>query len=215
MAYSKPTPTAAAAASKAAPANETNAHQTPDGNKVTEMVDESTAHRKPGEEIITEPAPQDAPSSVNGKVVPEARVPEVLAETQVGKEAAPTVVVSGPPAAEGSSDAAASRTVEIVMPTPAGEIFSHSVWNQSVSPLLQYSLEASPEGIRKRKVAGESTPQNRPTSSGSDIVSARAPRNIMHTFWRAFFFGWLGRVGHFFGGMFNRKKKRSDGGTAS
>lgn len=197
---------------KAVLADEITTHHTPDGAKVTEMVDESTAHRKPGEEIITEPAPQDAPSPVSGKIVPETKAPEVLAEAHVGEEAAPTVVVSGP-AAEGS-DSAAGRTVEIVKPTPAGEIFSHSVWNESVSPFLQYSLEASPEGIRKRKVAGESAPQNRPTSSGSDIVSARAPRNIMHTFWRAFFFGWLGRVGHFFGGMFSRKQKRNDSASS-
>lgn len=187
--------------------DETGTHSTLDRTKVTEFVDESTAHRKSDEEMITEPAPQTMPSPIHGEIVTEAEVPK-LVEFNVSEEA-PTVIVSSPTEEPIGQP---GRTVEIVKPTPPGEIFSHSVWNESVSPLLQYSLENLPEGIRKRRAPGDSSPQHRPTSSGSDIVSARTHRNIMHTFWQVFFFGWLGGVGRFFGGMFNRKKR---GGAAT
>ncbi|KAA8895071.1 hypothetical protein FN846DRAFT_362438 [Sphaerosporella brunnea] len=186
--------------------DETATHKKPDGSKVTEAVDESTAHKAVGEELITEPAPQ--PASSIGEIVAEVEAPKVLAESQASEGAAPTVVVSPPVAEEDSKQQ--GRTVEIVQPSPAGEIFANSVWNQSVSPFLQYSLENSPEGIRKRQNAQLGTPpqdQPRPTSSGSDIVSARTHRNIMHNFWQLFFFGWLGGVGRFFSGVFSKKKK--------
>jgi hypothetical protein len=196
--------------------DETTLHKKVDDAKVTEAVDESTAHKTAGEEVITEPAPQSAPSPVHGEVVPEAEVLKVLEESHASEASVPTVVVSPSATEQGAA--------EIVQPTPAaaaGEIFANSVWNHSVSPFLQYSLENTAEGIRKRHLA---TPQvdpqqQRPGSSGSDIVSARTHRNIMHNFWQLFFFGWLGGVGRFFGGIFSKKRKdraaARSGGSAS
>jgi hypothetical protein len=198
--------------------DETTLHKKVDDAKLTKAVDESTAHKTAGEELITEPAPQSAPSPVHGEVVPEAEVPKVLEASHASEAAVPTVVVS-PSATEQGSGAA-----KIVQPTPvaaAGEIFANSVWNHSVSPFLQYSLENTAEGIRKRHLA---TPQvdpqqQRPGSSGSDMVSTRTHRNLMHNFWQLFFFGWLGGVGRFFGGMFSKKRKdraaSRTGGSAS
>jgi hypothetical protein len=191
--------------------DESVVHHAPHGSKVTEAVDESTVHRKAGEELITEPAPQAASSAIHGDIVPESEVPKIIEESKTSDAAAP-IVIASPPADEASSSSAATRTVEVVKPNPSGELFAHSVWNQSVSPLLQYSLENTSEGIRQRKAAGTSTPQNRPTSSGSDIVSARTHRNIMQTFWQVFFFGWLGGVGRFFGSIFQKKKKNGAAG---
>jgi hypothetical protein len=173
---------------------------------VTKMVDESTANKGFAEEIITEPALQTAHQDVGVKVVSEEEVAEIAeaSEARAGDGSPPTVVVSSPGADAGKQP---GRTVEIVQPTPTGEIFSHPVWNQSVSPFLQYSLESSPEGIRKRKDTSPGQ-ERRPTSSGSDIISTRN-RNIMATFWHVFFFGWLGGVGRFLSGIFSSKKKKS------
>lgn len=186
--------------------------------KVTETVDESTAHRKADEEIITEPAPQKSSTSVHGSIVAEEEVPKILAENDVAADPAPTVIVSSPVVEDVA--AASGRTVEIIQPTPAGEIFANSVWNHSVSPFLHFSLETSSEGVRQRNVPegakGSSQQQQpRPASSGSDIVSTRAHRNIMNTFWQVFFFGWLGGVGRFFGGMFGKRRKEKKANKAA
>jgi hypothetical protein len=173
------------------------------------MVDESTAHKKPDEEMITEPAPQTAPSPVHSKTVPESEAPTPQDKSKAPESGAPDIVVSSE-----QQDGQEAPTVEVVKPTPesgatneAGEqLFAHSVWNQSVSPLLQYSLENTPEGIRQRR---REQSQGRPTSRGSDTVSKRN-RNIMNTFLHVFLFGWLGGVGRFFGGMFAGSKKRNE-----
>lgn len=174
--------------------------------KVTEYVDESTAQKKPEEELITEPAPQRADTGLHGKTVAADEVPEVTKEAAAHPEAAPTVIVSSPT----GEDTSAEPAVEIVKPTPQeGEIFSNSVWNHSVSPFLQYSIENSPEGIRQRRSPADLNPsQDRPHSAGSDVVSSKRHRNIMNTFWSMFLFGWLGGVGRFFGGVFGKKGSR-------
>ena len=187
--------------------DETVSHKKPDASPVTKAVDESTAHRSAGEELITEPAPQAPPSSVHGEIIPEADVPKILLDTKATQGATPTVMVSSPVTPE--DDGQSARTVEIVQPTPAGEIFTGPVWNQSVSPFLQYSLENSPEGIRQRKGLAAPSTHERPASSGSDIVSARGNHNIMRNFWQVFFFGWIGGMGRFFSGFFGRKKEKS------
>ena len=193
-------------------ADETGLHKKPDASPVTKAVDESTAHRAAGEELITEPAPQASSSPIHGEIAPETEVPKLLPGSKTVQRATPTVVVS-PVAEEGAGQAA--RTIEIVQPTPAGEIFTSPVWNQSVSPFLQYSLENSPEGIRPRKGLGAPSTHERPASSGSDIVSARSHRNIMHNFWQVFFFNWFGGVGRYFAGVFGRKKKEKTAARAA
>lgn len=151
---------------------------------VTKLVDESTVNKDFAEEIITEPTPQTAHQDVGAKVVSveEAAEAAEASEGRAGDGSPPTVVVSSPVTDAGKQP---SRTVEIVQPTPT---------------------ESSPEGIRKRK--DTSPGRERPTSSGSDIISTRN-RNIMATFWHVFFFGWLGGVGRFLSGIFSSKKKKS------
>ncbi|KAI5781258.1 hypothetical protein EDC01DRAFT_250813 [Geopyxis carbonaria] len=180
----------------------------PSIQKVTELVDESTAHKKPNEEMITEPAPQPSDSGVHGTTVAEEAVPKVTEQAKAADNLPPTVIVSSP-AVEETADAEPGRTVEIIRPTPApqGEIFSHAVWNESVSPLLQYTLETTPEGIRRRNITGD----NRPRSSGSDVVSSKHHRNFLFSFWHVFTLGWLGGVGRFFGGMFTSKRHGTPG----
>jgi hypothetical protein len=193
--------------------DETVLHKKPDASPVTKAVDESTAHRSAGEELITEPTPQASPSSVYGEIIPEAKVPKILLDNKSTQGATPMVVVSSPVAPEDDSQTA--RTAEIVQPTPAGEIFTSPVWNQSVSPFLQYSLENSPEGIRQRKGLAPASTHERPASSGSDIVSARANRNIMNHFWQVFFFGWIGPMGRFFTSIFGKKKEKNAAAAAA
>jgi len=167
-------------------------HKKPDASPVTKAVDESTAHRSAGAELITEPAPQASPSSVHGEIIPEADVPKILLDTKSTQGVTPTVVVSSPDAPE--DDGQSARTVEIVQPTPA---------------------ENSPEGIRQRKGLAAPSTHERPASSGSDIVSARGNRNIMHNFWQVFFFNWIGGVGRFFSGFFGRKKEKNTAKAAA
>lgn len=174
----------------------------PATQKVTELIDESTSHRKPGEEVITEPAPQPSEASLHGVTVPESEAP--VSSTP---DTPPTVVVSSP-SAENPGDAAQDRTVEIVEPSPPeqGEIYSHSVWNQSVSPLLQLSLEQQPEGgVRRRKPQEGADDAKRPGTAGSDVVSAKHHRNFLATFWNVFIFSWLGGAGRFFTGLFGKR----------
>jgi hypothetical protein len=174
----------------------------PSDQTVAEIVDEST-NKAVGKEMLADPATQSASSAIHGVSAPGV-IPKVLKQPVASGGSAPTVVVS-PPDVD-PNDNATNPTVETIEPTPSGEIFSHPVWNQSVSPLLQYSLEPTSGGIKKRNTSNPS--QDRPASSGSDIVSTRRHnRNIMNTFWHIFFFGWLGGVGRFFGGIFGSKRK--------
>ena len=152
---------------------------------------------------------QNSPSPAYGVAVLEADVPEITKAADASK--APAIVISSPPGSPAKGD--------VTEPTPevmfdegsanrareSGEIFAHPVWNESVGPLLQYTLENTPEGVRKRKIPGGEA--SRPTSSGTDTVSTRHHRNVMNTFWHVLFFGWLGGFGRFFGGMFSKSKK--------
>lgn len=168
-----------------------------------------------GDEVILEPTLQNAPSSVHGLVAPE-EVPKALKDTEASET--PAIVVSAPP-----NPATGSGTAEVIQPSSSevafneasankaresGEIFAHPVWNQSVSPLLQYSLENTPEGVRKRRATGAGGEVSRPTSSGADTVSTRHHRNIMDGFWHVVLFGWLRGFGRFFGGIFSKSKSR-------
>lgn len=189
---------------------------------LTISIDESTSHRSEDSELITEPAPQpsSSPVAVHGEIVPEAFAPH-----STPKDQPPTVVVSDEDPAEQDV-----RTVEVVEPTPAtgdatqqgeNQIFSHDVWNQSVSPLLQLSMETGSDGnLRQRKNAdvnnvGSQGEISRPGTSGSDVVSQRRQRNLMATFWSVFMFSWLGGVGRFFTGIFGKKKGKKPAANGS
>ncbi|RPA93204.1 hypothetical protein L873DRAFT_1793828 [Choiromyces venosus 120613-1] len=183
------------------------------------MVSQSVGKSMPdnGDEVIAEPAPQNAPSAVHGVMVPDELVTKVMKDAETSET--PAIVVSGPP-----NPITGSGTSEVIQPSSSevafdeasankaresGEIFAHPVWNESVSPLLQYSLENTPEGVRKRRVPGSGGELSRPTSSGTDnISSTRHHRNIMNGFWHVVLFGWLGGFGRFFGGMFSKSKSR-------
>jgi len=156
-----------------------------ESQKVTEMVDESTAHKKPDEEMITEPAPQTAPSPVNGKTMPESEAPTSQDKSKASESGAPDIVVSSE-----QEDGEEAPTVEVVKPTPESGATNEA--------------ENTPEGIRQRR---REQSQGRPISSGSDTMSKRTHRNIMNTFLNVLLFGWLGGVGRFFGGMFGSKKR--------
>ncbi|RPB26457.1 hypothetical protein L211DRAFT_677768 [Terfezia boudieri ATCC MYA-4762] len=47
--------------------------------------------------------------------------------------------------------------------------------------------------------------QSRPSTRGSDMVSATHHKNLMENFWKLVFVGWLGGMGKFFVGLFGRK----------
>ncbi|KAI5811149.1 hypothetical protein DFH27DRAFT_11076 [Peziza echinospora] len=47
---------------------------------------------------------------------------------------------------------------------------------------------------------------SRPSTRGSDMMSAKHQKNIMESFWHLVFVGWLGGFGKFFVGLFGRKK---------
>jgi len=185
----------------------------PDDSVVSQSVGKSGSDK--GDEVIPEPALQNAPSSAQGLVAPE-EVPKALKDTEASET--PAIVVSAPP-----NPATGSGTAEVIQPSSSevafneasankaresGEIFAHPVWNQSVSPLLQYSLENTPEGVRKRRAPGTGGEVSRPTSSGADTVSTRHHRNIMDGFWHVVLFGWLGGFGRFFGGIFSKSKSK-------
>ena len=186
----------------------------PDDLAVSQSAGKSGSNE--GDEVILEPAPQNAPSSVHGLVAPEEQVLKALKHTEASET--PAIVVSAPP-----NPATGSGTAEVIQPSSSevafnevsankaresGEIFAHPVWNQSVSPLLQYSLENTPEGVRKRRAHGAGGEVSRPTSSGADTVSTRHHRNIMDGFWNVVLFGWLRGFGRFFGGIFSKSKSR-------
>ena len=185
----------------------------PDDSAVSQSAGKSGSDEG---EVILEPAPQNAPSSVHGLVAPEEQVLKTLKDA--GASETPAIVVSAPP-----NPATGSGTAEVIQPSSSevafnevsankaresGEIFAHPVWNQSVSPLLQYSLENTPEGVRKRRAPGAGGEVSRPTSSGADTVSTRHHRNIMNGFWHVVLFGWLRGFGRFFGGIFSKSKSR-------
>ncbi|KAF8458456.1 hypothetical protein BGX38DRAFT_1138905 [Terfezia claveryi] len=50
--------------------------------------------------------------------------------------------------------------------------------------------------------------QSRPSTRGSDMVSATHHKNLMENFWKLVFVGWLGGMGKFFVGLFGRKNMR-------
>jgi len=186
----------------------------PDDSALSQSAGKSGSDE--GDEVILEPAPQNAPSSVHGLVAPEEHVLKALKDAEASET--PAIVVSAPP-----NPATGSGTAEVIQPSSSevafnevsankaresGEIFAHPVWNQSVSPLLQYSLENTPEGVRRRRAPGAGGEVSRPTSSGADTVSTRHHRNIMNGFWHVVLFGWLGGFGRFFGGIFSKSKSR-------
>lgn len=153
----------------------------PSDQTVAEIVDEST-NKAVGKEMLADPATQSASSAIHGVSAPGV-IPKVLKQPVASGGSAPTVVVS-PPDVD-PNDNATNPTVETIEPTPS---------------------EPTSGGIKKRNTSNPS--QDRPASSGSDIVSTRRHnRNIMNTFWHIFFFGWLGGVGRFFGGIFGSKRK--------
>ncbi|PUU73272.1 hypothetical protein B9Z19DRAFT_1135507 [Tuber borchii] len=186
----------------------------PDDSAVSQSAGKSGSDE--GDEVILEPAPQSAQSPVHGLVAPEEHVLKALKDAEASET--PAIVVSAPP-----NPATGSGTAEVIQPSSSevafdevsankaresGEIFAHPVWNQSVSPLLQYSLENTPEGVRKRRAPGAGGEVSRPTSSGADTVSTRHHRNIMNGFWHVVLFGWLRGFGRFFGGIFSKSKSK-------
>ncbi|CUS15019.1 unnamed protein product [Tuber aestivum] len=186
----------------------------PNESTVNQPVGKSVSHN--GDEVTAEPAPKNALSPVHGVMALEEHIPEVLKDTETSET--PAIVVSAPP-----NPATGSSTAEVIQPSSSevvfdeasakkaresGEIFAHPVWNESVSPLLQYSLENTPEGVRRRRAPGSGGEVSRPTSSGTDNVSTRHHRNIMNGFWHVVLFGWLGGFGRFFGGIFSKSKSR-------
>lgn len=201
-----------ALASKDKPSSGTDTTAPIDGGKQGALAQDD-------EEVIIEPAPQAGSGPVHGIIIPESSVKQAVkdADTPV----APAIVISSPPTSptvETHQDAD-DRTVELIKPTPgvsidtptastsereAGEIFSHPVWNQSISPFLHYSLENTPEGVRQR--LAESNARSRPGSSGNDTLSTKHQRNVMQAFWNMMLFGWLGSLGGLFG--FGRQKKQ-------
>lgn len=180
---------------------------------IGEDVKEPTVSTQVNEEFIMEPAPQIAPSLVHGVVVPEVDVKQALEDTNTVE--APVIVVSSPPASPivGISEEAEERTVEVIRTTPgawtqeaereSGEIFSHPVWNQSITPFLHFSLE----NTVKQRMLGASMAGSRPVSSGNDTVSTKHQKNMMRVFWNVIFFGWLGGFGRILSGMFGKSKK--------
>lgn len=206
------------------------AHPSSDKQSSSEAVDNKT-HTKSAEdaeepkvskqvdELIIEPAPQTASSPVHGIVIPEGEAKQVVEDANTSD--APAIVVSAPPTSPtvGTSQEVEERTVEVIEPTPevegsavktvereSGEIFSHPVWNQSITPFLHYSLENTPEGVRRRRLVG-AMPGSRPVSSGNDTVSTKNQKHVMRAFWNVLFLGWLGGFGRLLGGMFGKSKK--------
>lgn len=184
---------------------------------IGEDFEEPTVSEQVNEGFIMEPAPQTAPSPVHGIVVPEADVKQALEDANTAE--APAIVVSSPPASPivGISGEAEERTAEVIEPTPggstqreaereSGEIFSHPVWNQSITPFLHFSLENTAGGLKKRPLLG-SMAGSRPVSSGNDTVSTKHQKNMMRAFWNVIFFGWLGGFGRILSGMFGKSKK--------
>lgn len=184
---------------------------------IGEDVEEPMVSEQVNEEFIMEPAPQTAPSPVHGIVIPEADVKQALEDANTAE--APAIVVSSPPASPivGISGEAEGRTAEVIEPTPggstqreaereSGEIFSHPVWNQSITPFLHFSLENTAGGLKKRPLLG-SMAGSRPVSSGNDTVSTKHQKNMMRAFWNVIFFGWLGGFGRILSGMFGKSKK--------
>lgn len=191
------------------------------GKSTEEHVKDSTSSKQVNEEYIIEPAPQTTPSLVHGKPIPAADVKQVVEDANTTE--APAIVVSSPPASPivGTSKEADGRTAEVIEPTPdvdfggstqkadereSGEIFSHPVWNQSITPFLHYSLENTADGVRNRLLVG-SMPNSRPVSSGNDTVSTKHQKNLMRAFWNFFLLGWLGGFGRILGGLFGKSKK--------
>lgn len=183
---------------------------------IGEDFEEPMVSKQVNEESIMEPAPQTAPSPVHGIVVPEADVKQALEDANTTE--APAIVVSSPPTLPivGTSREA-ERTAEVIEPTPggstqrgaereSGEIFSHPVWNQSITPFLHFSLENTASGLKKRPLLG-SMAGSRPVSSGNDTVSTKHQKNMMRAFWNVIFFGWLGGFGRILSGMFGKSKK--------
>lgn len=182
-----------------------------------EDLGESTVSKQVNEEFIMEPAPQTTLSPVHGIVLPEADVKQALENANTAE--APVIVVSSPPASPivGTSGGADERTAEVIEPTPgesaqkgaereSGEIFSHPVWNQSITPFLHFSLENTAGGLKKRPFLGPMA-DSRPVSSGNDTVSTKHQKNMMRAFWNVIFFGWLGGFGRILSGMFGKSKK--------
>lgn len=189
----------------------------PPSSAAAEEVGEPTVSMQVNEEFIMEPAPQTAQSPVHGIVIPEADVKQALEDKNTAK--APVIVVSSPPASPivGTSGEVEERTVEVIGPTPggstqkeaereSGEIFSHPVWNQSITPFLHFSLENTVGGLKKRPLVS-SMAGSRPVSSGNDTVSTKHQKNMMRAFWNVIFFGWLGGFGRILSGMFGKSKK--------
>lgn len=191
--------------------NETHSKSTEEG------LGEPAVSKQVNEELTVEPATQTAQSPVHGIVLPEADVKQDL---EVANSAeAPVIVVSSPPASPivGTSGGADERTAEVIEPTPgestqkgaereSGEIFSHPVWNQSITPFLHFSLENTAGGLKKRPFLGPMA-DSRPVSSGNDTVSTKHQKNMMRAFWNVIFFGWLGGFGRILSGMFGKSKK--------
>lgn len=182
-----------------------------------EDLGEPMVLKQVNEEFIVEPAPQTALSPVHGIVLPEADVKQALENANTAE--APVIVVSSPPASPivGTSGGADERTAEVIEPTPgestqkgaereSGEIFSHPVWNQSITPFLHFSLENTAGGLKKRPFLGPMV-ESRPVSSGNDTVSTKHQKNMMRAFWNVIFFGWLGGFGRILSGMFGKSKK--------
>lgn len=184
-------------------------------SRSTEDIKEQAAAKQADEDFIMEPAPQTAPSPVHGITIPEADVKQAVADADTSS--APAIFVSPPPVSPtvGNHQEGEERTVEVIEPTPegsgpkaveqeSGEIFSHPVWNQSITPFLHYSLENTPAGVRRR--LDGSGPVSRPVSSGNDTVSTRQHKNVMRAFWNVLFLNWFGGL---FNRMFGRKKSRA------
>lgn len=181
---------------------------------IGEDVGEPTVSMQVNEEFIMELAPQTSPLLVHGVVIPEADVKQIVEDANTVE--APVIVVSSPPASPivGTSEEAEERIVEVIGTTPgawtqqeaereSGEIFSHPVWNQSITPFLHFSLENT---VKKRMLGG-SMAGSRPVSSGNDTVSTKHQKNMMRAFWNVIFFGWLGGFGRILSGMFGKSKK--------
>lgn len=164
----------------------------PDDSAVSQSVGKSGSDK--GDEVILEPALQNAPSSVHGLVALE-EVPKALKDTEASET--PAIVVSAPP-----NPATGSGTAEVIQPSSSEVAFNEASANKA------RESENTPEGVRKRRAPGAGGEVSRPTSSGADTVSTRHHRNIMDGFWHVVLFGWLRGFGRFFGGIFSKSKSR-------
>ncbi|KAF8419554.1 hypothetical protein EV426DRAFT_615082 [Tirmania nivea] len=70
-----------------------------------------------------------------------------------------------------------------------------------ITPDTELITEPEP----RRKDPSTRREQSRPSTRGSDMVSATHHKNLMENFWKLVFVGWLGGMGKFFVGLFGRK----------